>query len=1102
MNLAFAYDENDNLVSQTDSRGIVTAYMYNDLDQQTNETITGPGGPFNRSFTYDQIGNRLTESDRRGIVSVWSHDKSNQMIRFTRAGQVQEQREYDGVGNLIFLTDANGNASSYEYNGRNELITENHPLTRVIAYTRNTMGDILNEDRPGDRDITRAYDVRRRLTSEINGESETTAFEYDEHNNQTARIRPNNARWEMDYDVANRLTQVTSPLSHETMYDYDSRDNRTSHTDARGRTTQLGYDDRSRQISKTWPDTEQMTMGYDANNNLTVTTEPNGNTGSYSYDALNRLISSTRSSAMDTITTQMTLDGNGNVTAVQEFNLGQMYNMAYQFDNLDRLTLMTDQFDNTLQYQYDANGNRTALLDHDQKTTRYSYDELNRLIQVQVPGMATFNTTYQSGTGLINTLSNTTGGSSAYGYDKADRIISIDHTQTGGPIASVGYDYDDNGNRTEQRLTNGDLTNNSEEITNYTYDTSDRLTQVTYPQQVNTYVIDAVGNRTQETIDNAVAMTTTVRDFTYNNRDQLIELNDSEAGLTIYTFDESGNRTSKTHGGILTQYFYSPRNRMIEINSDSGGGPQDVATYRYDHNGLRVEKTTGGNSKRYIHDDTAMMAETNVLGNTLARYHYSDRHRIAEDRGANGNVFFHDALGTVVAMVETQGTLSNRYDFDVWGNLVEQQGTSEQPFGFTGYQRDTESDLNYAQQRYYDSDIGIFVREDPLQGTRETPPSLHRYMYGFNNPTYFIDPTGKGNETTHFYRAFIAARAVGIDETNSLAFALGSQFPDEVNRFDAIHNSLQFSGDMTGTVWEQAVNMWKAAWAGETTQISDLDAEVRINNIINNISVHALSGIDATVIRDASTDFIQLEAQDILEVGVAAHPLADSFFHVQRGTLGKLIEIAHTPIIGHLLEWKNADRTFLFVGKADKSFNNLAMNLREYAQANNLSQLSDDQINASIFEANQRLNNIQKIIDQMNMGERKVFSYWKGESLAGKQVVSINQKQRKEYELLYRFSKELGLPSVQPEKFEAGETMGQLLDEFDHQTLHAILMLTNAVEKNTEYSKEYLIAELERQYSHRTERMQKWNYKRYLDHQQNGQIIREGDADTVNRADL
>lgn len=63
---------------------------------------------------------------------------------------------------------------------------------------------------------------------------------------------------------------------------------------------------------------------------------------------------------------------------------------------------------------------------------------------------------------------------------------------------------------------------------------------------------------------------------------------------------------------------------------------------------------------------------------------------------------------------------------------------------FTGYERDREISLGYAQARYYSYGHGRFASVNPLQASASAadPQSFNRYSYALNNPVRFTDPTG------------------------------------------------------------------------------------------------------------------------------------------------------------------------------------------------------------------------------------------------------------------------------------------------------------------------------------------------------------------------
>lgn len=64
---------------------------------------------------------------------------------------------------------------------------------------------------------------------------------------------------------------------------------------------------------------------------------------------------------------------------------------------------------------------------------------------------------------------------------------------------------------------------------------------------------------------------------------------------------------------------------------------------------------------------------------------------------------------------------------------------------FTTYERDNETDLDFAQARYYNKDHGRFTTVDPvlMMADRQIDPQqVNLYAYCRNNPLAFVDPSG------------------------------------------------------------------------------------------------------------------------------------------------------------------------------------------------------------------------------------------------------------------------------------------------------------------------------------------------------------------------
>jgi RHS repeat-associated protein len=100
-----------------------------------------------------------------------------------------------------------------------------------------------------------------------------------------------------------------------------------------------------------------------------------------------------------------------------------------------------------------------------------------------------------------------------------------------------------------------------------------------------------------------------------------------------------------------------------------------------------------------------------------------------------------DGLGSTRALSQV-GAVTQTYRYDEFGQVVESAGTSIQPFGFSGEQRDLETGFSFLRARYYDPAIGRFMSRDRWPGVGALPGTLDRYAYVGNNPVSRRDPSG------------------------------------------------------------------------------------------------------------------------------------------------------------------------------------------------------------------------------------------------------------------------------------------------------------------------------------------------------------------------
>ncbi|MDC8013721.1 RHS repeat-associated core domain-containing protein [Tahibacter soli] len=872
------YDDAGNIVATSNGRGHVTDYSFNALNLRVGQTdpADAQGRRFEQTWTYDALGNALTHTDRRGILAVTAYDRENRVVGRARDGLVLETLTLDEEGNVSLLRDALGRETATTYDRANRKLREARPLGAVSTWTYEPEGDVAETTDADGRTTSHTYTKRRHLETQTLA-GETTTHRYNGSGQRIATLKPERrGEWLYGYDAGGRLETVESPLHHVTRFGYDAADNRTSILDANAHETTFAYDARNRLAGKTYEGGDAYAWTYDADGNRTRTTTPNGVAIDATYDALDRAIDTTYAGAAtgEVGKTSRGYDGNGNIVAVtEEFVGGAARTQTRRYDDFERLEHIVDVHGGTLGYRYDAVGNRTHLVDRDGRETVWTYDALNHNDAVTVPGQGTTTQTHTK-VGLIDVVTRPDGTTSDTDYDPAGRISRVAHAKAGATLATSAYRYDFNGNRVEQKETNGAATGGIEIVTAYGYDADDRLETVTEPARATTYTLDPVGNRVRERV---AANGTTIGDSTlvYDARDRLTSRSDPTAGVAVaQTYDANGNlKTQVVNGGAPRTYTYDARDRMTALHE----GAATPFAFDYDADGLRIAKSQGmAQATRYQYDLGSLIAEANASGSTLVRYHYSANQLIGRTQAGSTPVERHyllDALRTPIAMLTQAGAVDARTRYDAWGEVIAQQGTSgqtiaparegahaalpstdEQPIGFTGYYKDGESGLYYAKARYYDPAVARFMSEDPEAGNDMTPPSLHRYLYAHANPTVYVDPTGRYGEAGHYYTTYYVALRMGYSDADAQQLAFYSQLPDEAAALDAMY-----------VVKAKGFNLTSPERWRTNEEIQEL--------------LHGLNGGIAEHETGRTLNALKSAGGDLTTSGLLIHRLADSFAH-------------------------------------------------------------------------------------------------------------------------------------------------------------------------------------------------------------------------------
>ena len=203
-----------------------------------------------------------------------------------------------------------------------------------------------------------------------------------------------------------------------------------------------------------------------------------------------------------------------------------------------------------------------------------------------------------------------------------------------------------------------------------------------------------------------------------------------------YLFDASGNTTRDAVGNTFTFDAENHQKTYTPINSQ-----EPAAVYSYDGDGKRIKKQVGSEITLFVYDGG---------GKLVAEY----TQNIAPPTTLQTVYMTADVLGSPRINTNQKGEVVARHDYLPFGDEIigfgERNSTQgyEMPDNtrqrFTGYEKDEETKLDFAQARYYGNGLGRFTSVDSSLESISlvSPQSWNRYAYVLNNPLNRVDPSG------------------------------------------------------------------------------------------------------------------------------------------------------------------------------------------------------------------------------------------------------------------------------------------------------------------------------------------------------------------------
>jgi len=130
-------------------------------------------------------------------------------------------------------------------------------------------------------------------------------------------------------------------------------------------------------------------------------------------------------------------------------------------------------------------------------------------------------------------------------------------------------------------------------------------------------------------------------------------------------------------------------------------------------------------------------------------YVFFNGERIARITGGSATYYYSDQLGSGRILTSATGVIVEDSDYYPFGGeRVITAGSNH--YKFTGKERDTESSLDYSQNRMYSSRLARWMSSDPLSCSSDNPQQLNRYAYVTNNATNRVDTLGLMEQPTDY----------------------------------------------------------------------------------------------------------------------------------------------------------------------------------------------------------------------------------------------------------------------------------------------------------------------------------------------------------------
>jgi RHS repeat-associated protein len=781
----YNYNEKGQLIEETDEEGLSTRYNF-DASGNLIQTLFPDGSM--QSFVFDKKNRPILSTDPSGNNTQWiyaedklfyierlhkknylEYNEYNLLSRIKNEKGEKTTLNYDEQYNLTEMILPDGRTTQWKYNSFSECVEVINPLGKKQRFEYDRLGRLAEIKLPNTEIIDLKYDAYDNVI-QANSLHHKVKFSYTPLGSVKSR-EENGIKVTFDYDKQERLRALSNEKGDRYTFIRNERGDITQEISFDGITKYYNRDKAGKVVKIKRPGGKSTEYEYDKGGRIVRAQYHDGSWEAFTYNKGGQLIEA-RNQLTEVLFVRNSLG------KILEERQGE-HKLTYQYDEKGNLVSLKSSLGADVKYSRDKNGWVDAIEAKHHKTTEAWTANIRRNmlgleIERDLPGGVKSSWSYDDNnnplTQQVNQNGLRTGLHKKYSWNANEQLQKITNILTNG---TTHYEYDLMSNLAWSQYEDG----------SYDYKLPDEIGNL-YKSKAKddkkygaggkllkdknwNYLYDDEGNLVRKSVfavlnmpkQNSEPEHPKFRFLLDDDKQEVANAKQSEQQEILLSNVETKSNNIETRGDWT--YKWDANGMLQQVTNPQG----KVVRFEYDALGRRIAKIVEEKINRYVWDGNVLLHEwkyaiqerpklevnpegkliynkSEPVATDLITWIYEDTSFVPSSKLINDEKYsiIADYIGRPIQAYSETGELVWETDYDIYGKLRNLKGLEAFiPFRQLGQYEDEELDgLYYNRFRYYDSDTGGYISQDPI-GLEGNNPNFYAYLHDSNS---FIDILG------------------------------------------------------------------------------------------------------------------------------------------------------------------------------------------------------------------------------------------------------------------------------------------------------------------------------------------------------------------------